>query len=262
MEKLIDGIYVKTYGKATNQPVVFIHGFPFEHTLYNNVIDEFKNVYYCISYDIRGFGNSKLNSAQCTIESYTEDLESMILRLKLDKPIICGFSMGGYIALRANEKLQKNYKALILANTTSSSDSDEAKLKRSAAISDIDAKGIEPFIDKFLLVAFSEDFIKKESLKIEEIKNTIMNSSSIGIKGALLAMASRVDTTKSLKDIDIPVLLISAENDKIISPDIMAQMANSIKKSTLVCLSGSGHMSMLEKPDEFNTALRRFLETL
>lgn len=262
MDKMIDGIYVKTCGKTTNQPIVFIHGFPFDHTLWNDVIDALKDEYYCISYDIRGFGNSELNTGQYTMESYTEDLENIISELKLEKPIVFGFSMGGYIALRANEKMKGDYKALILANTTTSSDNDEAKLKRAAAISDIDANGIEPFVDKFFSVAFSEDFSKKEPQKLKEIKSKIMNFNPIGIKGGLLAMVSRTDTSQSLTEIDIPVLLISGEKDKIITPNIMGDMAKSIKNSSVDCLSDSGHLSMIEKTDEFISALKRFLETL
>jgi pimeloyl-ACP methyl ester carboxylesterase len=262
MDKRINGINVKTFGEETKQSIVFIHGFPFDHTLWDDVISELQDNYYCVSYDIRGFGDSELNTGQYTMESFTEDLENIIARLELDKPIICGFSMGGYIALRTNEKLRGSYKALILANTTTSSDNDEAKLKRAGAISGIDVNGIEPFIDGFFSAAFSKDFIKKEPLKLEKIKNKIMNFNPIGIKGGLLAMISRTDTTESLKDIEIPVLLISAENDNIIPPDTMTQMANKIKNSTLVCLSGSGHVSMLEKPDEFTSAVKNFLKSI
>ena len=262
MNKRINGINVKIFGEETKQSLVFIHGFPFDHTLWDGVISKLKDEYYCISYDIRGFGDSELNTGQYTMESFTEDLENIIARLELDKPIICGFSMGGYIALRANEKLRGSYKALILANTTTSSDNDEAKLKRAEAISNIDTKGVEPFVDGFLSAAFSKDFIKKEPIELEKIKNKIMNLNPTAIKGALLAMISRTDTTRSLDDIEIPVLLISAENDNIISPDTMTQMANKIKNSTLVCLSGSGHVSMLEKPDEFTSAVKNFLESL
>lgn len=260
MQKKIDGIDVETFGEVDNQAIVFIHGFPFDHTLWDDVISEFKDEYYCISYDIRGFGKSEIKSAQFTMESYTQDLESVILGLKLDKPIICGFSMGGYIALRANER--ENYKALILANTATNSDSDEAKLKRAAGISDIDAKGVEPFIDAFFSAAFSEDFLKKEPLKIANIKKNIMNFNPIGIKAALLAMISRTDTTQSLEEMDIPVLLITSENDKIIPKETMKQMASKIKNSTLVSLSESGHVSMIENPDGFKSAVRKFLQSL
>ena len=259
---IINGLEVQTYGKDTNQSIIFIHGFPFDHTLWDNVIDQLKDTYYCISYDIRGFGNSQCNTGQYTMESYVEDLENIILKLQLDKPILCGFSMGGYITLRANEKQPTNYKALIFANTATNSDNDEAKLKRSGAISSIDKDGVEPFLEKFFSVAFSEKYTKKEPVRVEELKDKIMHFNPVGIKGGLLAMVSRTDTTQSLQKIDIPVLLISGENDKVISPDIMEQMANDIKNSTLVSLSDSGHVSMLEKPDQFNNALKVFLETL
>jgi len=260
MHKMIEGINVQTFGEDTNQAIVFIHGFPYDQTLWDDVIDEFKDTHYCVSYDIRGFGESELGTAQFTMESYTQDLERVILGLKLDKPIICGFSMGGYIALRANER--ESYKALILANTTTKSDDNKAKLKRSTGISNIDAKGLEPFIDAFFLAAFSENFIKKEPLKIKQIKKNIMNFNPIGIKAALLAMMSRTDTTPSLEEIEIPVLLITSENDKVIPKETMAKMAKNIKNSTLVSLSDSGHMSMIENPDGFKSAVRSFLQSL
>ncbi|QFR48826.1 alpha/beta hydrolase [Sulfurimonas lithotrophica] len=257
MDKTINGIYVKTLGKDTNQAIVFIHGFPYDHTLWDDVIDEFKDDYYCISYDIRGFGKSEINTAQFTMQSYVQDLENIILGLKLSKPILCGFSMGGYITLRANER--EKYKALILANTATNSDDDKAKLKRSTGISDIDTKGLEPFVNGFLSAAFSEDFIKKEPLKIKSIKENIMSFNPIGIKAALLAMISRTDTAKGLEETDIPVLLITGEDDKIIPKETMELMASKIKNSTFVSLSECGHMSMLENPNGFKSAMRSFL---
>ncbi len=260
MQKKINGLNVETFGDINNQAIVFIHGFPFDHTLWDDVISEFKDEYYCISYDIRGLGKSELNTAQFTMESYVQDLESVVFGLKLDKPIICGFSMGGYVALRANERA--SYRALILANTATNSDNDEAKLKRAVGISDIDAKGLEPFVEAFFSAAFSEDFMKKEPLKIANIKKNIMSFNPIGIKAALLAMISRTDTTQSLDNMNIPVLLITSENDKVISKETMKQMSDKIKNSTLVSLSESGHVSMIENPDGFKTEVRKFLKSL
>ncbi|WP_458701402.1 alpha/beta fold hydrolase [Sulfurospirillum sp. 1307] len=221
------------------------------------MVFEFKNEYYCITYDVRGLGNSQFGSLQFTMESYVEDLEMIISELNLNEPILCGFSMGGYIALRANERA--NYRALILANTTTNSDDNEGKLKRAAAISTIDKKGLSFFLDNFLSVAFSEDFIKNQSTTIEKIKNNILKFNSDGIKSALIAMVSRTDTTKGLENTDIPVLFIDAEDDKIIKN--MKELASKTKKSTYVKIPNSGHMSMIENPMEFKSAIRNFLES-
>lgn len=260
MHKMIDGISVNTFGEVSKQAIVFIHGFPFDHTLWDGVIDELKDDYYCVSYDIRGFGKSEIRNAQFTMESYTQDIQSVVLGLELDQPVICGFSMGGYVALRANEK--ENYRALILANTATNSDNDEAKLKRAAGILKIDNEGVEPFLDGFLSVAFSESFTKDESLKIKKIKDKILGFNPLGIKAALLAMISRTDTTGSLEKTKIPVLLITSENDKIIPKETMQKMAKNTKNSTLVTLSESGHASMVEDPAGFSKAVRDFLKSL
>jgi pimeloyl-ACP methyl ester carboxylesterase len=260
MRKTVDGIQVNLYGDRSKQPIVFIHGFPFDHTLWDDVIPELEDEYYCISYDIKGFGASEQGSGQYTMESYVDNLGNLIDHLEVVNPIIVGFSMGGYIALRANEKFKSKFKALILANTKTAADDDAAKLKRASAIANIEDEGIEPFLDTFFSVAFSEQFIEKKPQVIETLKTKIMHFSPVGIKGGLLAMISRTDTTQSLEDTELPVLLISGENDKIISPDIMEHMANSIQNSTYISLKDSGHMSMVENPKGFIHAVKRFLK--
>lgn len=262
MQKKSDGIYVKSYGKESNQPIVFIHGFPFDHTLWSEVISKLENEYYCIAYDMRGFGASEVGSGQYTMESFVDDLEHLLDDLGLSNPIVCGFSMGGYIALRANEKFKTKFKALILANTKTKSDNDEAKLKRAAAISSIEQQGTEPFLDNFFSAAFSESFAGTKPQKPIEFKTKIKHFSPLGIKGGLLAMISRTDTTQSLKDTHIPVLLIAGENDEIVPPDMMRDMANTLENSTFVCLNESGHMSMVENYNGFMDAVNGFLKEM
>lgn len=258
MHKVIDGLSVYISGDSSKQAIVFIHGFPFDHTLWDEVIAGLEERYYCITYDIRGFGTSEVGNGQYTMEHYVDDLEHILSSLEVEDPIVCGFSMGGYIALRANEKFEKRFKALVLAHTQTKSDSDEAKLKRAAAISSIDEKGVAPFLEKFFSVAFSEAYRAEEPKKLEELKKKIVQFSPVGIKGGLLAMVSRTDTSQSLELIDIPALLITGENDTVITPDVMREMAGRIKNSTFVSLEQSGHMGMIEKSHEFLAALQRF----
>jgi len=258
MYKTINGLNVLIKGEKKHQPIIFIHGFPFDHTLWNDIIYKLKNKYYCISYDVRGLGCSKLQNGQYTMESFVDDLEHIIAKLELKDVILCGFSMGGYIALRANERLN-NFKALILANTTSISDSDESKLKRAAAIKKINSEGVESFLDQFLEVAFSKRYLTQHAKDIEDLKNRILGFSPIGIKGSLLAMVSRTDTTLSLNDIDIPTLIIGAQDDTIISPNAMKSMAKDIINSKYVEMKNSGHVSMLENPKDFLKVIQEFL---
>jgi pimeloyl-ACP methyl ester carboxylesterase len=257
MHTLINGIQIFFKGNPSAQPIIFIHGFPFDHTLWDDVIEQLKDDYYCISYDIRGFGSSEVGHGQYTMESYVDDLETVILQLSLQQVILCGFSMGGYIALRANERLQ-NLKALILANTTTTGDNDEAKLKRAKTIQNIDEEGVKPFLENFFTAAFTQNYRQEHQDKIALLKEKILAFNQLGIKGALLAMISRTDTTQGLEQTP-PTLLIGASHDTIIPPKIMKDLASKIKNSHYVELQDSGHVSMIEKPKEFIKALKSFL---
>lgn len=260
MYKTINGLNVSMKGDKEHQPIIFIHGFPFDHTLWDDIISKLENRYYCISYDVRGLGSSEVQSGQYTMESFVDDLEYIIAKLELKDVILCGFSMGGYIALRARERLN-DFKALILANTTSVSDNDESKLKRAAAIKKINSAGVESFLNQFLEIAFSKRYVTQHAKDMKDLKNRILEFSPIGINGCLLAMLSRTDTTMSLKNIEIPTLLITAKDDAIIAPKAMKSMAKDIINCKYVELKNSGHVSMLENPRDFLIAIEEFLQT-
>lgn len=262
MHSIINGLDVRTQGNKESKAIIFIHGFPFDKSLWKDVIATLESDYYCVSYDIRGFGTSEYGTGQYTMEHYVKDLEDLMHALKLDKPILCGFSMGGYIALRAHEKFAEALGGLILANTQTLSDSDEARLKRAQAMLSIDEGGMDRFIDGFFTAAFSEAYTKAHEAQLTQMKTHIQKFSPIGIKGGLLAMMSRTDTTQSFKETHLPVLLVSAENDKIIAPEVMQEMAKGVQNATLKVLSHSGHVSMIENLDGFIAEVKSFLDQM
>ena len=94
-------VQVFTTGNPERKPIIFIHGFPFDHHMWDKQVNELKSLYYCVTYDIRGLGISPAGDGQFTLESFVDDLEFIINEFKLDKPVLCGLSMGGYIALRS-----------------------------------------------------------------------------------------------------------------------------------------------------------------
>jgi pimeloyl-ACP methyl ester carboxylesterase len=258
MKSLVNGIAVFSQGSVDSLPIIFIHGFPFDHTLWDDTIAQLKENYHCISYDVRGFGSSDAQCGQYTMESYVDDLEAIIKALGLKSVILCGFSMGGYIALRANERLD-NIKALILANTTTTADNDEAKIKRASVIKKIDDGQMESFLDGFFDVAFSKTYLEKNQEIIQSWKRKIASFNPLGIKGGVLAMISRTDTTKSLEDAPSS-LFIEASQDEIIPAPTMKNLSKKTPKSQYVQLQKSAHVSMLHEPKEFARALQEFLK--
>jgi len=254
------GIQIFTMGKSERKPIIFIHGFPFEHHMWDKQINELKSLYYCVAYDIRGMGVSPAGDGQFTMESFVDDLEFIIDDFKLEKPVLCGLSMGGYIALRGAERMEYKLGGLILCDTKSEADTDESKLKRAEGIKKINQEGVQKFITGFVPNCFAESFISSSAREYNEILSKALNSDSIGVKGCLLAMQGRTDVTPYLSKIKIPSLVVCGEEDKFTPPFAMGKMTEKIKNSKFITIPGAGHMSPVENPEFFNKAIMVFLK--
>lgn len=246
-------------GDPANQPIIFIHGFPFDHNMWSNQINELSLNYFCVSYDIRGLGESPAGDGLITMEILAEDVLEIMEKEKLNKPVLCGLSMGGYIAQRAVEKNENLFRALILCDTKSSADNNEAKIKRAQGIKEISETGVKKYIEKFIPNCFAEESISKLGDVYKETLNRSLNFSPSGVKGCLLAMAARTDTTEFISEIKIPVLLICGEKDKLTPPYIMEQMAQSIPDSEFHIIPKAGHITPLENPETVNKIIKDFL---
>lgn len=262
MNKTVEELKIYTIGNPENQSIVFVHGFPYDNTMWDKQTEVLKENYFCVTYDIRGFGKSPVDNGQYTMETFVDDLFEVVESLKLKNPVVCGLSMGGYISLRAIERVQSKFKALVLCDTKSEADDNPSKLKRSAGIKKIDIEGVEKFVKDFIPNCFSLGYIKSNSLHYNYIVEKAALTSPIGVKGALLAMLSRTDTTSFLKEIKIPVQVICGEFDKLATPEQMKEMAEKIPGSKFKIIPDAGHMTPIENPEEFNKTILFFLSKL
>lgn len=259
MNLTINGLSVKTYGNSENKPIIFIHGFPYDSTMWKNQIEALKDDYYCIAYDVRGLGESYVGDGQYTMEFYVDDLFSIINELKLVKPVLCGLSMGGYIALRAVERSQETFSALILCNTKSEADDNSTKLKRSANINTINTEGIKKFVDNFVPNCFADETMEEQKDLFISVLNKCYNQNPIGVKGAILAIMSRTDTTLFLPQIKIPTLILCGSFDKLTPPQVMRTISEKIPDSEFAIIPRAGHMSPLENPNAVNDLIKGFI---
>jgi 3-oxoadipate enol-lactonase len=255
-------ISIFTKGNPQKPSLLFVHGFPYDHHMWDKIVDELSKDYYCVSFDIRGLGSSDAGDGQYTMEIFSDDLFSIIDQKELNNPVLCGLSMGGYISLRAVERNQNKFKALILLDTKSEADTNQNKLKRAQAINIINNKGLDAFLQEFIPTCFAEESIKELGEDYEAVFNRSRKYSPAGVKGCLLAMAARTDTTESLDKIEIPVLVICGEKDKLTPPETMEEMSRKIKNSRFAVIGRSGHMTPIERPDAVLEHMKTFLKSL
>ncbi|WP_256011955.1 alpha/beta fold hydrolase [Desertivirga xinjiangensis] len=261
----IDGLDVALLikpGMPSTDPevsVIFIHGFPFSGEMWRQQLDALPDQVQGIAYDIRGFGESETNHHFFSIDLFARDLLALMDHLAISKAVLCGISMGGYIALRFAELFPERVSGLILSDTNAVADSNEAKLKRFAIIEQVLAGGKEDFIAAFLKNVFSDATFGSNSSVVTNIEKVILSTQDTTICAALLALASRTDTTSILNRLDVPALIIRGAEDKLMTEAQALSLSDNIKFSDNVVIPNAGHLPNLENPGEFNHQLHHFL---
>ena len=254
-------IHYEESGKKDTTPIVFIHGFPFNHHMWDAQVKALSAQHRVISYDQRGFGASTASQPQYTLEALVDDFNSLLDHLQIKKAIVVGFSMGGYVALRAIERNPERFAGLVLHDTNSLPDSDASKLKRWRHIQQIRSAGLITYGTEFLKAALysGKTACQNECLGDLNAMMTIQNTSS-GIQSGLMAMATRTDTSATLPKIKVPTLILTGDHDQVVLPEVAKTLHEKISASTLVVLPNAGHMSSFENPEAFQKALADFLK--
>ncbi|HUK27393.1 MAG TPA: alpha/beta fold hydrolase [Candidatus Acidoferrales bacterium] len=264
MQAQINGLQVwfDELGNPGALPVVLIHGFPFSHEMWRPQIPVLSEKFWVIQYDLRGHGQTDVGDGQYALEFFVDDLIALLDYLKIKKAVLCGLSMGGYIALRAVERNPERVFGLILADTQAKADSNEAKLKRAASIKAVKSNGIKPFADNFLNSAFTPQSLTSKSEGVIAIQKIIDSNSQMGICGALLALASRTDTTVSLLAVQVPTLILVGDRDVLTPVSLSQELHDRIRDSEMHVIKNAAHLSNLENAEEFNKYVVDFLNRL
>ncbi len=244
-----------------NAPVIiFVHGFPFQKETWNKQIELLSENYRVIAYDVRGHRNTQCGTEDFSIELFVKDLLSLMDTLEIKKTVLCGLSMGGYIALNAIENYPHRFEALILCDTSCTADSPEAKEKRIKAIESIRENGIEKFADDSIKNFFApESLIRKKEL-IAEVRDIMINTTEESLIKTLLALSRRMETCSTLSKIKVPVLILVGEDDIITPPKVAQFMHENINGSVISIIENAGHLSNLENPNQFNEQLNKFFK--
>jgi pimeloyl-ACP methyl ester carboxylesterase len=274
---------------GSGPPLLFVHGFPLDHSMWNAQLGHFARTHRVIAPDLRGFGASEpkrgtgvvsADSGEVTKEKlgrerlpspfsdadtvtmaeFADDLADLLDALPVSGPVtLCGLSMGGYIAMHFFARHRARLAALILCDCRAAPDSPEVRQGRLDTAARVLQEGPGFLAETLVARLFSEKSRRERTAIVAATQDVIRRNPPAGTAAAARGMAERPDMTSLLPQIDVPALLIVGSEDAISPPKEMHSMAAAIPNSTLVEVADAGHMAPLEDPPPVNTALERFL---
>jgi pimeloyl-ACP methyl ester carboxylesterase len=213
-----------------------------------------------IAPDLFGFGESGLPAGGWTVDSMADAVAESLTGIGVTEPVaLGGLSMGGYVALAFARRHPDRLKALILADTKAEPDTEEGKKGRAAMIETARSGGGTAVADKMLPNLLGRSTHERRPEVASEVRRLASEQSVEGIVAGLVALRDRPDARPGLGNIRVPTLVLVGAEDKVTPPDAGKAMADAIPGATYQVLPAAGHLSNLEAPSEFNTAVRMFL---
>ncbi|PBQ32902.1 alpha/beta hydrolase [Sphingobacteriaceae bacterium] len=243
-------------------PVIFIHGFPFSKESWRPQFEFLKETHRVIIYDLPGFGGSTTDTEETSISFFADNLIHFMDALQIEKAVVCGLSMGGYILLNAVERYQDRFEAIILSDTQCVADTDEGAKKRYDTIKEIEAKGLNEFTEGFVKKAFSKETQAKKAELVESIKQVILSNPQKSITAALKAMAGRKETCSGLENISLPTLILCGEEDELTPVAQSQKLFDAMPNAEIHIIASAGHLSNLEQEEVFNDHLHNFISDI
>ncbi len=260
----VNGTEIWYVDRGTGLPLLLIHGFPLDHTMWTELIDALAGPgLRVLAPDLRGFGRSPLGTtenATVTMDQFADDLAGWLDALAIREPVVlCGLSMGGYIAFQFWRKFAPRLRGLILCDTRAVADTPEGAAGRRSMAERVLREGPAPLVETMLPKLLADTTPRQRPDLVERLRSMIAAANPQGIAAAARGMAERPDMTSALGQIRCPTLVIVGQHDVISPPAEMRGLAAAIPAAKFAEIPAAGHMSPMENPVAVSGAMREFL---
>ncbi len=262
--------------------VIFLHGYPFDRSMWREQIDFLSaNGYRAIAPDLRGFGemSDKLQfvadadrgeserqaEARPTINTMADmagDVAALMDELKIDQAVICGLSMGGYVAFEFARLFPERLKGLVLAGTRAPADNDQERQARLQQVAQMIAKGMDGVAEASVPKLLAPLALAEKPEVVARLREMILRANPHGAAAAQRGMAARRDYSDELAGINVPTLVIVGREDPIRPVADAEFMHDRIRGSCLEIIEDAAHMTNMEQPEVFNAAVSRFMRVI
>lgn len=263
MKAKIGGREVSWREAGTGRTILFLHGFPFNGSLWDAQMAALPPGWRGVAPDLRGFGESEGSAdPEYTMDMFADDAAALLTHIGVRRAVICGLSMGGYIALAMHRRHRAAFGGLVLADTRATADTEEARKNRVQLAKHVLVEGNGIVVDSMLPRVFAPSTPHKRPQLVETVRAMMATTSPDTMARAMLGMASRPSSEEGLRDIVVPTLVLVGAEDAITDRGESQLMARAIRGSRIETIQDAGHVSNLEAPDAFNQALQRFLANI
>jgi 3-oxoadipate enol-lactonase len=244
-------------------PVVLLHAFPFDRAMWEPQLAPIAAAgCRVLAPDLPEFGETTPGSEVFTIERSADVIAELLEEIGIEKAVVGGLSMGGYIALAFARRHPERLIGLILADTKAAPDDADAKANRDRLIADVKAGGAPTAAEALLPKLFSPTTRDRNPEVIEQAQSLILHQRGAAIIAALYALRDRPDAVPGLVSVGVPTLVLVGEHDAITPRPVAEQLARGIRGAELVSIPNAGHLANLENPEAFNSAVISFLRKL
>jgi 3-oxoadipate enol-lactonase len=263
----------------TGAAVVFVHGFPFDGSLWEPQLAALPSGWHGLAPDLRGFGQSPLAAEDAgipsgaatgagvalreepvlTMDRLADDVAALIEAEGAAPAVVCGLSMGGYVLLALARRRPDLLRAVVLADTRAEADSDPGRENRRRLAQVVRAEGSTAVAREMLPTLLAERTLRERPAVVDHVRAMMEGTPAETLIAALAGMAGRRDATADLAAITVPALVVVGEHDTLTPPDAARALANRLPDARLEVVPDAGHVSNLENADAFNRVLSDFL---
>ncbi len=261
---LIGGRRLSYREAGTGRPVVLVHAFPLNADMWAPQLAVVPEGVRLIAPDLRGFGESEAEPDRLprSIDEHAADLEGLLDCLGIERAVVGGLSMGGYVTFAFYRRAPARVSAVVLADTRAVADTEEGRAARRRLQAKIEQDGIRAVVDELLLKLFAPETPRHRPDLVKDVERLIEAASPAAVIAALDCLMTRPDSTGLLPSLAPPALVLVGADDVLTPVAESERMQAALPDSRLVVIPGAGHLSNLEQPEAFNRALFDFVRTL
>jgi pimeloyl-ACP methyl ester carboxylesterase len=254
-------LYARDVGEGT--PLVLLHAYPLSSAMWLAQREDLAKRFRVITPDLRGFGGSVLGDDEPSIEVMADDVAALLRGKGIDRAVIGGLGLGGFVATAFCRRHAERVLGLVLANTRASADTPERAARRRAMAERIEAEdSVEVLAEEVLPQLVGPTTLRQRALVYGRVRGLVQSTPAKAAAWAQRAMAARTDDVESLSSIRVPALVIAGSEDELATEDDARAMVGALPNAELLVIPRCGHLTAVEQPDLFNQAVAEFVTAL